>query len=54
LWLLDEPLVALDAAAQQALTLLLQTHISGGGMLLFTSHQALDLGGAMQSLRLQA
>ena len=54
LWLLDESLVALDAAAQQALTVLLQTHISGGGMLLFTSHQAVDLGSAMQHLRLQA
>ena len=54
LWLLDEPLVALDAAAQQALTVLLQTHVNQGGMLLFTSHQALDVGGSVQSLRLQA
>lgn len=53
LWLLDEPLVALDADAQQALTVLLQTHVRGGGMLLFTSHQTLALGADMQSLRLQ-
>jgi heme exporter protein A len=49
---LDEPLVALDAAAQHALTALLQTHIQQGGMLLFTSHQSLDVGNAMQVLRL--
>ena len=53
LWLLDEPMVALDTAAQNALTTLLQTHIQQGGMLLFTSHQSLDVGNAMQVLRLQ-
>ena len=53
LWLLDEPMVALDTAAQHALTALLQTHIQQGGMLLFTSHQSLDVGNAMQVLRLQ-
>jgi heme exporter protein A len=53
LWLLDEPMVALDSAAQHALTTLLQTHIQQGGMLLFTSHQSLDVGNAMQVLRLQ-
>ena len=53
LWLLDEPMVALDSAAQHALTALLQTHIQQGGMLLFTSHQSLDVGNAMQVLRLQ-
>jgi len=54
LWLLDEPMVALDSAAQHALTALLQTHIQQGGMLLFTSHQSLDVGNAMQVLRLQS
>lgn len=54
LWLLDEPMVALDTAAQHALTALLQTHIQQGGMLLFTSHQSLDVGNAMQVLRLQS
>jgi len=53
LWLLDEPLVALDSAAQLALTTLLQTHIQQGGILLFTSHQPLALGDSMQTLRLQ-
>jgi heme exporter protein A len=52
-WLLDEPMVALDSAAQHALTTLLQTHIQQGGMLLFTSHQPLALGDSLQTLRLQ-
>lgn len=54
LWLLDEPLVALDASAQLALTALLQTHINQGGMLLFTSHQPLDLGDHVMTMRLQS
>jgi heme exporter protein A len=53
LWLLDEPMVALDSAAQLALTTLLQTHIQQGGMLLFTSHQPLALVDSVQTLRLQ-
>ena len=53
LWLLDEPMVALDSAAQLALTTLLQTHIQQGGMLLFTSHQPLALGDSVKTLRLQ-
>jgi len=53
LWLLDEPMVALDTAAQDALTTLLQTHIQQGGMLLFTSHQPLALVDSVQTLRLQ-
>jgi len=53
LWLLDEPLVALDTAARQALTSLLHTHIHQSGMLLFTSHQPLSLGDSVQTLRLQ-
>ena len=53
LWLLDEPMVALDSAAQHTLIELLRVHTAQGGMLLFTSHQALDVGNAMQVLRLQ-
>jgi len=53
LWLLDEPMVALDSAAQHTLIDLLRAHAAQGGMLLFTSHQALDVGNAMQVLRLQ-
>lgn len=53
LWLLDEPWVALDQAAQSALTDLLRSHVVQGGLLLFTSHQAQDLGDAVSVLRLQ-
>jgi len=52
LWLLDEPFVALDADAVQALQLLLQEHLARGGVLVFTSHQAVHLGAVVQSLRL--
>jgi ABC-type transport system involved in cytochrome c biogenesis ATPase subunit len=46
-------MVALDSAAQQTLIELLRVHTRQGGMLLFTSHQSLDVGNAMQVLRLQ-
>jgi heme exporter protein A len=53
LWLLDEPFVALDADAVKALQGLLQQHVAQGGALVFTSHQTVNLGAAVQSLRLQ-
>ncbi len=54
LWVLDEPFVALDSAAMQALQQVLQTHVQQGGMLLFTSHQSVNLGGVVQPWRLGA
>ena len=54
LWLLDEPFVALDSDAVQVLHGLLRSHLEQGGALLFTSHQPVALGAAMQRLRLQA
>ncbi len=54
LWLLDEPFVALDTDAVKALQLLLQQHVAQGGALVFTSHQAVDLGAVVQTVRLQA
>ena len=53
LWVLDEPWVALDQAAQSALTDLLTAHVTQGGLLLFTSHQAPALGHTVSELRLQ-
>lgn len=41
LWLLDEPLVALDAAGVTFLMACLQQHISQGGQVIYTSHQPL-------------
>ena len=40
LWLLDEPFVALDTAACAVLQELMQNHVARGGMVVFTSHQA--------------
>jgi heme exporter protein A len=44
LWVLDEPFVALDGAAVQALQQVLQAHLQQDGILLFTSHQSVNLG----------
>ena len=46
LWVLDEPLNALDADASALLARLLRTHLDAGGMAVVTSHQplALDVG----------
>jgi heme exporter protein A len=55
LWLLDEPFVALDSAACTALQGLMKAHVAQGGMVVFTSHQAVELsGGDNRSLRLGA
>ena len=43
LWVLDEPLVALDGRALEQLRQRMARHVLGGGMLLLTSHQALSL-----------
>ena len=43
LWLLDEPFVALDTAASGVLQALMQNHVARGGMVVFTSHQAVHL-----------
>lgn len=43
LWLLDEPLTALDIDAVEALQTLTDKHLSLGGGVVFTSHQTLHL-----------
>lgn len=43
LWVLDEPFVALDTKAVDGLRVLLAEHVAQGGMVLFTSHQAVTL-----------
>jgi heme exporter protein A len=52
LWILDEPFVALDPAAQNALSEVINTHLSNQGMVLLTSHQAVSLAGQGRSYRL--
>jgi heme exporter protein A len=43
IWLLDEPLSGLDAAAIEQVTALIAGHVSGGGIALIASHQALEI-----------
>jgi heme exporter protein A len=54
LWVLDEPFVALDGAAQIALSEVINQHLSQQGMVLLTSHQAVSLEGQRMSYRLSA
>ena len=54
LWILDEPFVALDAAAQNALSGVINAHLNDAGMLLVTSHQPLSLQGQALSYQLTA
>ena len=48
LWLLDEPTLALDMAAQTMLTGLMQCHLAGGGLVIAATHTPLDLPGARE------
>ena len=51
LWILDEPLAALDVAGVSSLQGQMACHLSRGGSILFTSHQPVVLEG-LQSLNL--
>lgn len=42
LWLLDEPLTALDSDGVQLIEALLAQHLSAGGLVVFSSHQVLE------------
>lgn len=48
LWLLDEPLTALDAAGQAMLLGLMREHLAGGGLLVAATHAPLDLPGVTE------
>jgi len=52
LWILDEPLVALDASSIQLFTKLLEDHLEIGGQVLLTSHQRIELTGPGRVLSL--
>lgn len=43
LWILDEPLTALDSAAVRLVQSVLGEHLKGGGLALLTTHQPLDV-----------
>jgi heme exporter protein A len=48
LWLLDEPLAALDAGSQAMLAGLMQAHLAAGGAILAATHGPLGLDGARE------
>ncbi len=52
LWILDEPLVALDAQSIKLVKELMEGHLELGGSVLFTSHQPIELLHAGDALRL--
>lgn len=55
LWLLDEPFAALDAAAVTSLAATMAKQLQRGGMVLFTTHQEVELPGAtVRSMQLDA
>lgn len=43
LWILDEPLAALDVLAVKLIQQLLEQHLAGGGMVVMTTHQDIDI-----------
>lgn len=45
-WLLDEPFVALDADTQAQLATLISARIAAGGLVIYTSHQAVEINAA--------
>lgn len=45
LWILDEPFAALDPAAVRRLTGTVAAHVGRGGLVVFTTHQEVDLPG---------
>ena len=46
LWVLDEPFVALDAEASEALRRVLAAHLDNAGVLVLTTHQMIDVAPA--------
>jgi len=53
LWLLDEPLTALDVATQAIFLMQLEVHLQQGGMVIASSHQPIAINRATQILRLE-
>lgn len=44
LWILDEPFTALDIAGRRMVEEMLMSHAKAGGMVILTTHHAVDLG----------
>jgi heme exporter protein A len=45
LWVLDEPLTALDVSAVELMQELIGEHLANGGMVIYTTHQPLQVAG---------
>ena len=45
LWIMDEPFTALDASGVSLVRALLETHLRRGGLVVLTSHQAVEVRG---------
>jgi heme exporter protein A len=45
-WLLDEPFVALDVDTQAQLAAVIAARLAAGGLVIYTSHQAVDIAAA--------
>lgn len=54
LWLLDEPLTALDARASRWAIELIDRHLDNGGIAVLTTHQDMKLAHATQTVRVGA
>ena len=52
LWILDEPLTAIDRKGVAMLAEVMKSHMENGGLLILTTHQPLDLGTNLTSLPL--
>jgi len=50
LWLLDEPLAALDASAAALMESLVASHVARGGMVVYTTHQEAHIAGRILDL----
>lgn len=50
LWVLDEPLVALDAAASESVLALIDARLAAGAVVVMTSHQPFSVAAALQSI----
>lgn len=54
LWILDEPLTALDTTAIQWFSGVIDRHLALGGLAVLTSHQDIPLAGSVRSMQLGA
>ncbi len=54
LWILDEPYTALDVQVIDLVLEALQTHLHQGGMVVLTTHQAIEVGVPVKTLTLGA